>query len=392
MNEPTPDQKQQLAALESARGVNHDQDTLRRWLQEDFSQGSFPRSIHVAGTNGKGSVIVWLECLLGQQGFSSGSFISPHLCFHSERFRLDGQPMSQEVFYPLLAHWMPVFAGRDMTMFEMDLWMAIDFFRSRHPDWILMETGLGGDRDATTVLDYSFGILTEIGLDHMGLLGSTIEEIAQKKAGIIKAGMTVVSAPQTPEAAAVLKNRALQTGAALSFIDPKRPVPERLSRQPLYQKENFLCALTLLEQAGLTFTPVQLEQAIERFFWPARFEILRENPLLVLDGAHNVDGIRALCQSVKARSLSIARIFFSVLEDKQADEMIGLLQSLSPEILLVSFDSSRLADVCALSRRYSLPLLSLDEMMERLDEPISTLVCGSLYFCAEVLERRSGRP
>lgn len=380
---------QKVEEMERHKGLNHSLDQLRGWLAEDFGPSPFPHTIHVAGTNGKGSVITWLELLLAQKGLGTGAFISPHLVVHSERFRLNQKPISMDRWEELYDRYARTFKARDMTMFEMDLFMACALFQEVRPDFVLMETGLGGTRDATTALDYPWGIITSIGLDHMGLLGSTKTEIAQAKAGIIQEGMTLVTAEQDPACLRVFQDAAKTKHATLIEISRDFSPLDPLWNPalPAYQKENYLCARTLLEQAGFSFTPDEQKQAIDRFFWPARFQIVRSHPLLFVDGAHNANGIDALCKSLQEGGWSIDQIFFSVLADKQAREMIARLQTIAPDIHLVHFESQRLARLDTLAQKENLDVLSFDTLLERLKSTNkNTLVCGSLYFAGEVLQ------
>ncbi|EJW93655.1 folylpolyglutamate synthase/dihydrofolate synthase, partial [gut metagenome] len=146
---------------------------------------------------------------------------------------------------------------------------------------------------------------------------------------------------------------------------------------PAYQKENFLCAYMLLNEIGYRFDPKQLKQAVHDFFWPARFQVLRQDPYLVLDGAHNPDGIEALVSSLLESKTKIDQIYFSVLADKQAHIMIRRLQDLCSDLHLVSFESDRLADLEKLSQEYNYPIVDLDTLFQELAcTNKSTLVCG----------------
>lgn len=381
--------QEKLRAMESRRGLNHDQSTLKEWITNDFGCPGFPRSIHVAGTNGKGSVITWLEVLLACQNRSTGSFTSPHLISHNERLRLSGSPISMDEWEMIYDSMEESFNHRQMTMFEMDLFMACSLFVKARPDWVLIETGMGGGRDATTALDYPYGIITHIGLDHMAYLGETKEEIAEAKAGIIKPGMTVVTAETDPACLQIFQKRADECGATLISIDHDAEIDDSLWNPslPAYQKDNFLCAKTLLEQAGFVFTDQQLADAISRFIWPARFQILRTDPLVLLDGAHNPDGIEALCCSIREAGIVIDQIFFSVLADKQADEMIEMLRRLSTDIQLVRFESERIAGLDELAAKWNLSVINMEELPKKLAQTRKqTLVCGSLYFAGNLLQ------
>lgn len=388
---------EKLNEMEACKFHNHDLDLLRQWDKEDFVSFDAEHAVHVAGTNGKGSVITWLEVLLKAANQATRSFISPHLISHNERFRIDGKPITMEEWETIYDQYSDLFHTRTMTMFEMDQWMARQAFINHHEngqtEWLLIETGLGGSQDATTALPYRYGIITQIGMDHMGILGSTKPEIASAKAGIMQKGMLVITFEKDPACLEVFQKKADEVGAALivlkeSDLDAVDFDTFWNRDLPAYQKENFLCAYTLLKKVGFTFTIAQLQQAVRDFFWPARFQVLRQEPYLILDGAHNPDGIEALVSSLLESQTQIDQIYFSVLADKKSHVMIRRLQDLCTDIRFVSFESDRLADLQALSDEYHYPIVVLDTLFENLASTSkSTLVCGSLYFAGTVLER-----
>lgn len=378
---------EKIAKMESFRGMNHGQTKLKDWYKEDFFSLPSQRAIHVAGTNGKGSVITWLEVLLQLHHKSTVAFTSPHLITHNERLHFNGKPISLEKWMEIYDQWAFLFEKREMTMFEMDLWMACALDIEKHPDWFLVETGLGGEKDATTILEYPYGIITHIGMDHMAYLGDTKEEIAQAKAGIIQEDMFVVTAETDPLCLEIFQKRCEEKHATLVSIPTFSYTSLWPKTLPEYQKQNFLCAKTILELAGFSFDESMIQKAFEQFFWAARFEILRENPLLVLDGAHNIDGIQALVQSIKQSYLFFEQTFFSVLADKQAQSMLEELKTISSSITLVSFESHRLADLQELALYNGLHVISLEELVEVLTTTRKrTLICGSLYFAGDVLK------
>lgn len=386
---------EKLAEMEACKFHNHDLAVLKQWDKEDFAPFDCEHAIHIAGTNGKGSVVTWLEVLFKSQACQTRSFISPHLISHNERFRINGQPISMQEWEAIYDCFCDRFFARHMTMFEMDLWMARQAFlnhSSADSTWTMIETGLGGSEDATTALNYKYGIITQIGLDHMAFLGSTKAEIAKAKAGIIQPGMIVVTFEKDPSCLAVFKRRADFVKAKLICLDTHDLEQVEFAdfwdfHLPAYQKENFLCAYRLLKEMGYSFQIDQLKQAVHDFFWPARFQVLRQNPYLVLDGAHNPDGIEALVSSLMQSHTKIDQIYFSVLADKQAHVMISRLQDLTNNLHFVSFESERLADLEQLANDYNAPIVDLDTLFQELSTTTkTTLVCGSLYFAGYVLK------
>lgn len=381
--------------MEACKFHNHDLTLLKQWDSEDFIPFDWQHAIHVAGTNGKGSVITWLEVLFKALNINTRSFISPHLISHNERFRVNGKPINMQEWETIYDMFCDRFFARRMTMFEMDLWMARQVFINHPtpcPSWSIIETGLGGSQDATTALNYKYGIITQIGLDHTAFLGSTKAEIAHAKAGIIQPGMLVVTFEKDPDCLEVFAHQAHAMNAKLIILD--QTYLEALDFAsfwnpdlPAYQKENFMCAYQLLKEIGYSFQTEQLKQAVHDFFWPARFQVLRQNPYLVLDGAHNPDGIEALVCSILQSQTKIDQIYFSVLADKQAHSMISRLQDLSQNIHLVSFENERLADLEQLAKEYNYPIVDLDIFFQEISTTTQpTLICGSLYFAGYVLE------
>lgn len=382
----TPGVSEKIAAMESRKGRNHPLEQMRAWLQEQ-NMALPDQAIQVAGTNGKGSVCVWLSLLLNEAGRSAGMFTSPHLVSHTERIQVDGVPVSLGEWEASYDRWQSFFEEQQMTMFEMDLWMALDAFAKRKPEWVIMEVGMGGERDATTALPYQAGVITHIGMDHMNWLGASKKEIARAKAGIMKPGMPVYCMERDPEVRAVFEEEAEKRNAKLIYCC-NAPFPAQIVWRkdlPEYQKDNFLLALSVVKGLGISLNAEQLQEAVDRFAWPGRFQILRKDPLVVLDGAHNPDGIEALCRTLPA--WQVEQGFFSVLADKQADEMIEDLLAVVPKLTLVEFDTPRLADLHELAAKHGLQTITMQQMEDRLIHAHKrSVVCGSLYFAGEVLD------
>lgn len=344
--------------------------------------------IHIAGTNGKGSVCAWLSSLFEVKGKRVALFSSPHLVSHLERYRINGENMPLSDWQRLYQKYRDVIEGNDMTMFELDLFLAMAWFSEQEPDVILMETGMGGRRDATTALSYDADVITNIGLDHTAFLGNTIEEIAYEKAGILEAGVPAATGLMEPSAFEVIQKEAERKNVPLfPSENALEPEAEQLMEEkglPDYQKENLNTALAVFRALGIAVQEVEVLEAIKRFEWKGRFEVLRRDPLLVADGAHNLHGISALADSIFPGEFDIC--YFSVLADKQGEKMIQKLQEKIRKIVLVTFDSYRLADVEEIAARLGLELVSFEKMMDSLHETEKkALLCGSLYFVGDVL-------
>lgn len=388
-----------IAWIENKKGRNHPLPEFRKWMKEnrvDLCTESWnPKRVHIAGTNGKGSVCEWMSEMAISKGLNTGVFTSPHLVSHTERIRINQNPISLSGWNEIYETWKDFFEEHQMTMFEIDLWMSMVEFQKRNPDLILMETGLGGRRDATTAPDYDLCIITNIGFDHMAYLGNTIEEIADAKAGILIENIPACLGIMDPEAGKVIEKEAKQKHSPLNRLTqqdrddffqnhPRLNAAFKKSLLPDYQKENFLLALNGMKELGFSFSEDELEKLIRSFSWKGRFTILSEQPLIVADGAHNLHGIKALCDSITKGEFDQA--YFSVLADKQGEEMIRMLEQKIKTVTLVDFDTPRLADLHELAKKLNLKVCSCSEMLERLKKTAqNTLICGSLYFVGDLL-------
>ena len=366
--------------MENKRGRNHDLNQFRSWLHEKGIRYQDCKMIQVAGTNGKGSTSMWLQKMLQKQGYKVGLFTSPHLVDHRERIRVNDHLISQNDWVDIYTRYATFFEEHAMTMFEIDLWMAIVYFIEKDVDWAIMEVGLGGQRDATTALDYQATLITNIGLDHQEYLGDTIQDVARAKAGIFKKDVPALATEQKEECLEVFQKQAQWVQTSLKIIPKSEFIQYDWKGLPTYQKDNFALALSALETLGFTFTSEQLQSIISDFQWAGRFMVLRKEPLVLLDGAHNVHGVQALMDSLQDFK---GHIYFSALKEKDAPKMISMLRTLDCPITLVDFDSYRLYPLEDLA----LPIIS----MEQLDHIIKTtqssiLLCGSLYFVGDILK------
>jgi dihydrofolate synthase/folylpolyglutamate synthase len=337
-------------------------------------QRAYP-SIHLTGTNGKTSTARMIDALLREFGLRTGRYTSPHLQSVTERIALDGAPISAERFaevYDDIAPLVEVVDGRHpdrLTFFELLTAMAFVAFADAPVDIGVIEVGLGGRWDATNVLHAPVAVITSIGLDHVGILGSTIAEIAAEKAGIIHEGATVVSAGQTAEAALVLTDRVAEVGARLAregvdFGVRRRSIAvggQALDLTglggdyddvflPLYgahQAANAACALAAVEAFfGAENRGVIDVDAVRAAFAevqsPGRLEIVRRSPTVVLDGAHNPAGAAALADALE-EAFTFERLIgvVAVLGDKDVEGVLGPLERVLDEIVVTTNSSPR---------------------------------------------------
>ena len=302
--------KQALAWLYGLQrfGIKLGLENIRRLLDECCSgvcvkrqapaaaSASTPKVIHVAGTNGKGSVCAMIDSICRAQGYRTGLFISPHLVTFRERIRVNGEMISEDavadgltMIRDLIADWDP-----HPTFFEVTTALALKHFGETKIDVVILETGLGGRLDATNAVQSDVSVITPIGLDHEEWLGNTLAEIAGEKAGIIKPGVPVVSAPQQPEAEEVIRARAAECGSPVQFVN------ETYHRSPValrgeYQKQNAAVAIAAIQAANIQLGEKAIVRGLAAIEWPARFQKWDERT--IIDGAHNPSAARILAQT-----------------------------------------------------------------------------------------------
>jgi len=386
------------------------------------------RTVHIAGTKGKGSVAAMMAAVLAVSGYRTGLYTSPHLHNLRERIRINGSQILEEEFASLMTGLRPYFeamrsdsAQRQLTLFEALTVLAFDYFKQRQADFQVLEVGLGGRLDATNVAEPEVCIITPISLEHTQVLGDTVAKIAYEKAGIIKPCSRVVSSPQPEEADRVIEavcqeRRAKLIRAGVDVI--WHGVASDLCRQsftveakkgayhvtiPLlgdYQVENAATAVAALEvliSSGFTITAEDIARGLAQVDWPGRFQILRRQPMVLVDGAHNVASMRRLVENIKAY-FSYDRLFLVIGTscDKDIAGMVKELVPLSPQLVVTrSFHpcaaspSAGAAQVVGLGIRPELA----NDVSQALSRALSLagkqdLICvtGSLFVVAEALD------
>lgn len=338
-------------------GVKSGLNNMKRLIEALKLTNNNYKIIHVAGTNGKGSTCSMIASILESHGYCVGLFTSPHLVKINERIQINHQEVEDDDFLQAFLKVKKISEQLSHehiypTFFETMFAIALCVFDQKMIDWLVLETGLGGRLDATNAIASKYmTIITRIGLDHMHVLGNTLEEIASEKAGIMRNNVTVVVAPQTQEVLTCLRLKATEVGAimmetessaikilrktkeAIDFsIDNKYYRNEVLSitHGPGYQIENMrtvLEAMTKLIDDGFV-TLKGIQEGLLKFYWPGRLEWIY--PWLLLEGAHNIDGILAFCEYIKefSHERDISLIYTS-MQDKQYEEIIRHLSQIA---------------------------------------------------------------
>jgi len=318
------------------------------------------RCLHVAGTNGKGSVCAFAESVLRAAGLRTGLYTSPHLVRFAERIRINGDEAEESRIVEGIGRLRQATEGwpeEEMpTYFELVTALAFDLFARAGLDVVVLETGLGGRLDATNTAPKIACAITPIGLDHMEWLGSTLGAIAREKAGILRPGIPAVSAPQEPEALASLGESAAALGVALRVVEERLPENTPLGLAGSHQRENAAVALALLG-GGFDPSPEAVAVGLAGVFWPGRFQRLsHEGRELVLDGAHNLHAARRLAATWREKyGNRRCTLIFGALADKDPATLLAELAPLAEEIVLVRVDSPRSADPGALEAGVSAP-------------------------------------
>ena len=293
------------------------------------------RTIHVAGTNGKGSCSHTIAAILQEAGYSVGLYTSPHLVDFRERVRVNGQPIPEEYVIRFVAEERCFFEPLHPSFFELTTAMAFRYFADVEIDVAVIEVGLGGRLDCTNIIHPDLCIITNISLDHTQFLGNTLPQIAREKAGIIKSGIPVVIGETTPETKSVFQKRAGEVNAPIYFAEEngREDYPGiEYELKGLYQKKNsrtILTALPLLKEAGYRLD----EQSVRRGFahvteltgLMGRWQKLQNHPTLICDTGHNVGGITYIVEQLKQQAFHNLHIIIGMVNDKDIQGVLALL-------------------------------------------------------------------
>lgn len=382
-------------------GIKLGLDNAQRLFRELAVPAKHQRILHVAGTNGKGSVCAMIDAICRAQGYRTGLFTSPHLVTYRERIQVNGAMMSEKdvadgltLIRERISSWEP-----HPTFFEITTALALVHFKARDCEVIALETGLGGRLDATNVVTPVVSVITPIDLDHQSWLGNSLEEIAGEKAGIIKANVPVVAAAQELAAEKVIRARAVECEAPLQIISAFY-TDTPLALPGAHQKQNASLALAALQSGGIEIEDRAIAEGLANVHWPARFQ--RWDERTIIDGAHNPGGAEALAKTWREQfGDERATIVLAVLRDKDVAGIWRALASIAHRAILPRARSER-----ALSPDSVVPMISTiipalpysiapsvaDALQSARDLPDRILITGSLHFAGEALATLEGNP
>jgi dihydrofolate synthase/folylpolyglutamate synthase len=382
-------------------GIKLGLENISRLLRELEVPEKSQRIVHVAGTNGKGSVCAMVDAILRAQGYRAGLFTSPHLVSYRERIRVDGEMIGEDEVAAGLTRIRDKISDWDPhpTFFEITTALALLHFKKRGCEVIALETGLGGRLDATNAVQPVVSVLTSIGYDHQTWLGHSLEKIAGEKAGIIKPGVPVVCAMQEPEAERVVRARAAACEAPLHIVTV--PYPETsLALAGAHQKENAAVAIAALRFGKIEVDDSAIVRGLANVAWPARFQFWDDR--IIIDGAHNPAGASVLAQTWREQfGAERATIILAVLADKDIAGILQALGSIARRLILPPARSERAMPQEQLAQVGSnlFPALkislapSLDEAFREARAACERiLVTGSLHFAGEALATLDGDP
>jgi dihydrofolate synthase/folylpolyglutamate synthase len=345
--------------------------------------------IHVAGTNGKGSVCAMLDSCLRAAGHRTGLYTSPHLVDFRERIRVDGVKFSEEETAHGLTRLRKAAEawGHKPTFFELSTVLAFDHFERAGCDVVVLETGMGGRLDSTNVVAPLVSVITPIAMDHMAWLGDSLAKIAAEKAGIIKPGAPVISSPQQASAAEILTAKALASVSEIRFIDAPTDLPVALTGT--HQFWNAAVAIAALGASGLYCPPEAIAKGLATVKWPARFQRVGER--VIIDGAHNehsAEALRSTWHEVFGTQKAV--IVFGTLRDKEYAATLHILENIGHEFLFVPVRNERSEEPSVLKALTSLPSRHFPDLPSALKAALHTshavLVTGSLFLAGEALE------
>lgn len=382
------------------------------------------RSIHIAGTNGKGSVSHMLAAILQEAGYKTGLYTSPHLRDFRERIRINGEMIDRDFVVDFTEQIKPQIDRLEPSFFEITVAMAFAYFAAQRTDIAVIETGLGGRLDSTNVISPELSVITNIGWDHMNLLGNTLEKIAGEKAGIIKKNIPVVIGEVLPETIAVFEQKAAGLAAPLSIASEKRQALDwkwtehhqlqievaelhktdhqvyRLDLPGLYQTRNLLTVLEAcaqLREKGWSITENHIKTALQKVKKTTglhgRWELLQQHPRVIADVAHNEAGLRMLVEQLELTDYKNLHIVLGMVKDKEVEKALAVL----PPHARYYFTQAHLpraleaTQLAALGKTRGLQGNTYSSVQEALDAAKQDanpedliLVCGSVFLVGEL--------
>ena len=386
-------------------------------------QDSF-KSVHIAGTNGKGSVSHMLASILQSAGYKTGLYTSPHLKDFRERIRIDGKMVEEEFVIAFTEKIKPLIDALEPSFFEITVAMAFKWFAHQEVDIAIIETGLGGRLDSTNIIEPELSVITNIGFDHMNILGDTLEKIATEKAGIIKENVPIVIGESLPQTLPIFQRTAIERSSPLTIATEERQVTDwhweenylvaevawrhhtdhkvyQLDLNGIYQLKNLLTVLEACHQLitkGWNINEDLIKKGLKHVrkytSFHGRWEIIHSKPLVVLDVAHNEDGIRELVKQAEITTHRELHIIIGLVKDKEVEKILSILprhanyyftkahipRAMNESDLLQKATLAGLQGTCIPDVNEA-----LKEAMARSHHDDLIIICGSVFLVGEVI-------
>ncbi len=375
-------------------------------------------SVHVGGTNGKGSSVAYIDRIFREQGFRTGKFTSPHLVDLAERFQINGIPISSEELHEQIGFFKGITekTGILPTFFEFCTAIAFHWFALQKVEWSVVEVGMGGRLDSTNVIKPEVCAITNIGLEHTQYLGDTLEKIAWEKAGIIKEGIPVVVGEKKQVVVDVFRGRAkdlcaplwqigndfhicwekMNGGAKLTYQSPVRKIQgARSGLVAKYQCENAGVAIAVVDwlvKKGIPITEDAVIKGLANVRWPGRFDLVSESPWFLLDSAHNPDGMKRLVENLDEK----VSVVFAIADDKDVEGIVRILAPYANEFIITQFYGKRampLERIKGIVSQMGFPFYmeqdfysALTYGWEKAEQGQKILVTGSIYAVGQTYE------
>ncbi|MDO4467323.1 MAG: folylpolyglutamate synthase/dihydrofolate synthase family protein [Bacillota bacterium] len=375
-------------------------DALIEALEEVGNPQEKLSCIHIAGTNGKGSTTSTIFSILHEAGYTIGTFTSPSLVSHHDMICVNQKPIAEESFVSLTNRYGNICVNKKLSFFEAQVFFAFLYFVEQKVDYVILEVGLGGIDDATNVMVPKVSVITNIGMDHLDYLGNSKKEIARAKAGIIKSGIPLVTMEKDSQCLQVFKEICLEKKSPFIvcenpknvFVDKKlhfdykNYIDIQENTLAKYQAYNASLAIETIEQLSLSIEKSIIRKGILGMKWPARFEQIQEHPRVILDGAHNEEGVEALVESCK--DILNLHILFTALRDKPNHSMLESLCTISKNVTVCEFEHERADRAINIAKDYPVRVIAdWKEAYETICQEVkdgTLLICGSLYFLSQI--------
>ena len=360
------------------------------------------KTIHIAGTNGKGSTSSMISSVLQEAGYKVGLYTSPHLKDFRERIKINGEKISEKFVCDFVLEHKSFFEKNNLSFFEMTVGLAFDYFKNQNVDVAVIEVGMGGRLDSTNIISPLISVITNIGLDHTQFLGNTLSEIASEKAGIIKPNIPVVIGEYTQQTKEIFKNKARETNSEIYFASDliaKTPKSDLIGKYQKKNKKTVLQTIKILKEKNIFEISEEnikngLLNVVKNTGLLGRWQILQEKPKIICDTAHNKHGLEVVLEQLLKEKFSQLHIVFGAVNDKELDAVLPLFPTTAtyyfckpdvPRGLETDILKEKAREFWLIGETYSSVKNALENALENASEKDLIFVGGSTFVVAEIV-------